>query len=161
MEDEITIHEARMVLKRLVNERKSLEKALAAAELLSDIEINIANKQQVLKGITEMCADKEQRLIEIDENVSEIHERRDKACVEREQLADAKVQAQQALLEDLKDQYASFKADWETEREAITVARQRQIDAHKQTIDVLQSQIDALQVKLEDLQSTARRLAGV
>jgi len=159
--EEITIHEARNVLKRLVNERKSLEKALAAAELLSDIEINISNKQQVLAGITDMLAAKEQKLVELDENISEIHQRREQACVAREKQSEAKVAYAKGVLEDLQSQFANLKRDFDERSSELQIEYDNQAAGYKMTIDKLKSDISKLRDELAGLQTTAKRLAGV
>ena len=159
--EEITIHEARNVLKRLVNERKSLEKALAAAELLSDIEINISNKQQVLAGITDMLAAKEQKLAELDENISEIHQRREQACVAREKQSEAKVAYAKGVLEDLQTQYATLRKDHDKQSEELRVKHNQQVDEYQQVMADLKKRTAAMREELSDLQTTAKRLAGV
>lgn len=158
--DEITIHEARLILKRLVNERKSLEKALEAAEQLSNIEINIVDRQRVLDDLTAMCTDKEQKLRDIDANIEEIHQLRERACSQREKESNAKVETQQAFLADLKDQYARLQVEHDKVMSILAAEHKQKVLECQTEIDDLTSRVQGLRAELSGLQAAARKLAG-
>ena len=158
--EEISIHEARTVLQKLVRERKSLEKALEAADKLSDIEINIANRQQVLADVTAMVDNKQREWEELDAAVSEIHQRREAACVQREQEAQAKVAQLTEQRDLLRESISALAIAAKKQEEDLAIAHADQVAANAETIEHMKLRISALKSELGELQAQARRLVN-
>lgn len=158
---EITILETRELLQRLVRERKALERGLEAAEMLANVEALLPERQSALAKLQEQCAAKEQELIALDENVSELHQKREAACAQREREVEIRVSKLKELAEDLESHIAALRADLKTTQEQHMIAFVAAKDARDKELAGLDAQILERRAELAAIQQAARSLAGV
>ena len=161
MEEQITIHEARTVLQKLVRERKALEKGLAAADQLSDIEVNISSKQAVLDAVSASLAQKQAEWSELDEQMENLKAKTDERCRQREHDSARVVEEAMHKVDELAARKKSIEVEHQNRSEELAIKLDEEVAGYKETIKHLQSKIAELKSELGTLQAQARRLVNI
>lgn len=159
MED-ISITTVQNVLERLVNERKALAKGLEVVSKLASIEQVIQEREAMLKKLNIEIIQRTEQWDELNENISDLHKKREAACVERECESAVKVAEAEEQLEHLRKTQAALKESFSQEIDDLIIKRDEESAEYRKTIEHLKHTIEELKTELGALNARARQLAG-
>ena len=161
MSEDISISEAKVVLEKLYNERKAINKALSVVSKLANIEQVIPERQLYLDNINAMIAKKDSEYQELEANVSDLHIQRENACRAREAESAQKLEQEESkrrtLEEDLKARTVAFNSHIEN----LQIKTDEANSDYAKLLKDLQEKADSLKAELASLNAKARSLAGV